>query len=191
LPLLSERIAIVAPPAPAARYATESECTRAEYEEIYLLQRAGPQKRAKSTGWVSTEPQHRRVIITRNALPRIARPSSSKEAQMGSWRSYLLVLVALVLSGCGSVKIRQIVQDPVRYHNKNVRVDGLVTRSTGIIVAGAYTVDDGTGRITVLSNRPVPPRGAKVSVNGTVQSGVSLMGRTFGTTLRERDVRVR
>jgi hypothetical protein len=102
-----------------------------------------------------------------------------------------VVVSALVISACGSVKIRQIVNDPVRYHNKNVRVDGTVTRSTGIIVAGAYTVDDGTGRITVLSNRPVPPRGANVSVKGTVQSGVSLLGRTFGTTLRENEVKVR
>jgi hypothetical protein len=97
----------------------------------------------------------------------------------------------LILSGCGSVKIRQIVQDPMRYNNKDVSVEGKVTRSVGVIVAGAYTVDDGTGKITVISNRPVPPSGADVKVKGTVQSGVSLMGRSFGTTLRERDVDIR
>jgi hypothetical protein len=104
---------------------------------------------------------------------------------------WLTVLGGLVLSGCGSVKIRQIVQDPVRYNNKDVSVQGRVTRSVGIIVAGAYTVDDGTGKITVISNRPVPPNGADVRVKGTVQSGVTLMGRSFGTTLRERDLDIK
>lgn len=110
---------------------------------------------------------------------------------MKRWPVLLTVCASLLVSACGSIKIRQIVHDPVRYHNRNVRVAGTVTQSTGVIVAGAYTVDDGTGKILVLSNRPVPPKGAEVKVQGTVQSGVSLLGKTYGTTLRERDVRIR
>jgi hypothetical protein len=102
-----------------------------------------------------------------------------------------IAVCAMLLSACGSVRIRQIVQNPARYENRDVKVEGRVTRSVGLVVAGAYTVDDGTGKITVLSNRPVPPSGADVRVKGTFQSGVSLLGRSFGATIRERDVDVR
>jgi hypothetical protein len=104
---------------------------------------------------------------------------------------WCIVAAAMLLSGCGSVRVRQLVQNPARYENRDVKVEGRVTRSVGVIVAGAYTVDDGTGKITVLSNRAVPPPGADVRVKGTFQSGVSLLGRSFGATIRERDVDVR
>ena len=98
---------------------------------------------------------------------------------------------SLFISACGSTRIRHINDDPARYNNRDVKVEGRVTRSVGAIVAGAYTVDDGTGKITVISTRPVPPPGAEVRVKGRVQSGVNIMGRSFGTTLRERDVDVK
>ena len=91
----------------------------------------------------------------------------------------------LFLTGCGSIKINRILVDPARYHNKRVSVEGTVTNSYGALVAGAYQVDDGTGRIYVLSNRPVPAKGARVRVDGAVQSGVTVMGRSFGATIRE------
>ena len=108
-------------------------------------------------------------------------------------RKWLWITVAgsLFLSACGSTRIRHIVQDPARYDNRDVQVEGRVTRSVGAVVAGAYTVEDGTGSITVISTRPVPPPGAEVRVKGRVQSGVNIMGRSFGTTLRERDVDVK
>ena len=100
-------------------------------------------------------------------------------------------LLLLALTGCGTVKIRQLVHNPSRYQNRTVHIEGQVTRATGAIVAGAYQVDDGTGRITVLSIRPIPPKGANVRVKGEFTSGVQVLNRSFGNVIREQDVDVR
>ena len=103
-----------------------------------------------------------------------------------------LVAGALLLAGCTqSVRISRLVNDPYRYQNRNVRVSGTVTRSVNAVVAGGYQVDDGTGTIVVLSNQQPPRQGTRVTVDGRVQSGVAVLGRNFGTTLRERDRRIR
>jgi hypothetical protein len=93
--------------------------------------------------------------------------------------------VALFLTGCGTVKIGRVLSDPYHYHNRNVRVEGNVTHSFGAFTAGGYQIDDGTGKIIVISNRGVPSKGARVKVSGTVTSGVTVMGRSFGTAIRE------
>ena len=100
-------------------------------------------------------------------------------------------MLLVALTGCGSVKIRQLVNNPSRYQNRTVRIEGNVTRATGAVVAGAYQVDDGTGKITVLSMRPVPPKGANVRVKGEFTSGIQVLNRSFGNVIREEDVDVR
>jgi hypothetical protein len=106
-------------------------------------------------------------------------------------KALFAAVLAAVLSSCGPVKIRKIVANPGHYHNREVRVSGVVTRSHSVPIAGYYQVDDGTGTIHVLSNGPAPPQGVDVTVKGTVTSGVTVMGRGFGTALREREHRVR
>jgi hypothetical protein len=99
---------------------------------------------------------------------------------------------AMLLSSCGgSVKIGNIIANPTKYQNRNVTVNGTVTNSFGAIVAGVYQVQDDTGTIYVISSGGIPTKGSRVRVAGTVQSGVTIGGRTFGTTLRQRDVDVR
>jgi len=98
---------------------------------------------------------------------------------------------ALFLSACGTVKIGRILSDPYRYNNRNVRVEGTVTQSAGALATGGYQLDDGTGKIVVLSTRGVPSKGARVKVSGTVTSGVTVMGRSFGTTIRETGHKVK
>lgn len=105
--------------------------------------------------------------------------------------SLLVVPLAFILSGCGTVRIGRILADPARYQNRNVAVEGRVAASVGAFVAGVYEVDDGTGKIYVLSSRGVPTKGALVKVDGTVTPGVNVMGRSFGTTIRERNHKVR
>jgi hypothetical protein len=102
------------------------------------------------------------------------------------------VLAALILlAGCGSVKIRQLVNNPSKYQGRTVRLAGEVTRSTGLIVAGVYEVDDGTGKINILSNKPVPRKGARVAVTGRMQSGINVLGKSIGTVIQEESVSVR
>jgi hypothetical protein len=105
--------------------------------------------------------------------------------------SLIIVPAALLLTGCGSTRIGRIIQDPARYQNRNVTVEGRVTKSIGAFVAGVYEVEDESGKIYVLSSRGVPSTGARVKVEGQVTPGVNVMGRSFGTTIRERDHKVR
>jgi hypothetical protein len=106
--------------------------------------------------------------------------------------SLFIVPVALLLTSCGSTRINRILADPARYQNRNVTVEGRVTNSIGAFVAGVYEVEDESGKIYVLSSRGgVPTKGARVRVSGNVTPGVSVMGKSFGTTIRERDHKVK
>lgn len=105
--------------------------------------------------------------------------------------SFLVIAAGLVISGCGTTRIGRVLSDPMRYQNRNVAVEGTVTSSVGAFVAGLYQVDDGTGKIYVVSNRGVPQKGARVKVSGNVTPGLSFMGKSWGTAIRERDHKVR
>ncbi|HUS07123.1 MAG TPA: hypothetical protein VMZ52_12530 [Bryobacteraceae bacterium] len=103
-----------------------------------------------------------------------------------------VVLTSLILAGCGTTKIGRILNDPMRYANRNVRVEGTVTNVVGAFVAGVYQVQDDTGKIYVLSTgRGTPGKGVRIRVDGNVTQGVNVMGRSFGTTIRETNHKVR
>ena len=92
----------------------------------------------------------------------------------------------LALTGCPSqTTISKINQNPARYHDKEVGLVGRVTDSYGALGTGIYELDDGTGKIWVMTTKGVPSRGARVGVFGRVQTGVSFGGRTYGTVLEE------
>jgi hypothetical protein len=92
----------------------------------------------------------------------------------------------LLLTACGSVRIARIESDPTRFRNRVITVEGRVTTSVGAMGTGAYQVDDGTGRLIVVSRSGVPESGRQVRVRGKVSSGVQIMGRTYGLVLREQ-----
>jgi len=98
------------------------------------------------------------------------------------------LLVALVfLAACPQqVTIAEIKADPGRFSGKEVTISGNVTSSFGALGQGAYEVDDGTGKIWVITESGgVPGQGARVRVSGRVSTGVTFAGRSFGTVLRE------
>ena len=92
----------------------------------------------------------------------------------------LLVMVLasamLVLVGCESKTINQIMAEPQRYANRDVGITGNVTRSFSVLGAGAYQVDDGTGKMWVVAKNNVPREGARVGVKGKIQDGFNLGG---------------
>ena len=102
----------------------------------------------------------------------------------------MAVSALMLLSGCASVKVRQVLNNPARYQGRDVRLNGEVTQSTGLIVTGVYEIDDGTGKLSVLSNHPVPRKGSHVTVTGRMQPGVSVLGQTAGVLLREDSVKI-
>jgi len=102
-----------------------------------------------------------------------------------------LLLAALVLfTACPSqTTISKINADPARYRNKEVAIIGTVRDSYGVMGNGAYEIDDGTGRLWVVTKRGVPSRGARVGAKGRVYTGFNFGGRNFGTVLEETDRR--
>ena len=92
-------------------------------------------------------------------------------------RSVALVVVlagALLSGACAARSINQVLADPGRYRDKEVKLSGAVVDSYGFVGNGAYQIEDNTGKLWVVSNRGVPRKGAKVSVKGTVREGFSL-----------------
>lgn len=109
--------------------------------------------------------------------------------QSSRWMSLVaIVLLSMVVTACPKqTTIEQINQDPGEFRNKDVAIRGEVVNSFGALGQGAYEVDDGTGRIWVITERGVPSRGAEVRLVGRVTSGVTVGGRTFGNVIREKD----
>jgi len=102
----------------------------------------------------------------------------------------LLLAAVLLLTACPSqTTISKINADPARYRNKEVAIVGTVRDSYGALGQGAYELDDGTGRIWVVTRRGVPSRGARVGAKGRVYTGFNYGGRNYGTVLEETDRR--
>ena len=97
--------------------------------------------------------------------------------------SAMLAAVLLFTACPQQTTISKINADPGRYRNKEVGIAGTVKDSYGVLGNGAYEIDDGTGRIWVVTTRGVPSRGSRVGTKGKVYTGYSFGGRSFGTVL--------
>ncbi len=93
-------------------------------------------------------------------------------------------------SGCNSTKISDILADPDNYANKEVSVSGTVTEKYWVdilgISAGAYQVDDGSGKIWVITAQEPPEEGKKASAKGFVETAGKIGNRTFGTVIVDK-----
>ena len=107
---------------------------------------------------------------------------------------FLSIILAgvLALTACPSkTTISKINQDPGRYRDKQVGLIGTVTNSYGALGNGVYELDDGTGRIWVVTTHGVPSRGSRVGVSGRVYTGIQYDGRNYGLGLKEEDRRTK
>ena len=92
-------------------------------------------------------------------------------------RSVLLTVLSVSLlasAACASKTVNQIIADPSRYRNHEVRLSGAVVDSYSLANRGAYKIDDGTGQLWVVSDRGVPRKSARVTVKGTIREGFNL-----------------
>ncbi len=105
----------------------------------------------------------------------------------------ILLAAVLGLTACPSqTNIGKITAEPDRYMDKEVGIVGRVTDSYGVpFVGGAYELDDGTGKIWVITQHGTPSRGARVGVKGRVYTGATIRGRNVGMAIREEDRRVK
>ncbi len=92
----------------------------------------------------------------------------------------LAVSVAVLLAGCkGATPIKRLLDDPSQFDGKTVEIAGKVTASIGVLGAGAYRVDDGTGRLVVISKDGGAPReGAEVAVKGVFRAAFTFQTET-------------
>jgi hypothetical protein len=104
-----------------------------------------------------------------------------------------IALLSLALTGCPErIRIGDISSDPGRFYDKEVTVGGRVVRSYGAVGAGVYEIDDGTGKLWVVTEKyGVPSKDSYIGVTGKVVSGVTWGGRNYGNGMRETRRRTR
>jgi hypothetical protein len=113
-------------------------------------------------------------------------------------RVALTLILAAGLSACAvtlrNPRIADLRENPGRYQDRTVNVEGVVTTSWGVPLMPFrfYKVDDGTGEVTVLSQGSrMPTRGARVKVRGRVEDVAVFGGTPVGLHLREEHLSVR
>lgn len=87
------------------------------------------------------------------------------------------------LTGCNKElplsTVKQLMDDPGAYDHKLVHVAGNVQGALSLMGYGAYTLDDGTGTITIVTKENGAPReGTKVGVEGEFRKAFTLGIRT-------------
>ena len=115
------------------------------------------------------------------------------------WIALALLVSASILtvSGCKDERtmISKILQRPDRYEGHEVRIAGEVTKtySVNLLIAeaGAYQLDDGSGKLWVITRTGVPHEGQEVGLKGKVGSGFRLGSEAFGVVVREEERRTR
>ena len=98
--------------------------------------------------------------------------------QRGTSRNIVIAFLAILLfAGCGSLMatpIKKILENPRVYDSKSVTVSGEVTELFSLIVIKYFVVKDSTGEIIVVTQKPLPQKGSRITVKGTVQEAFSL-----------------
>ena len=86
----------------------------------------------------------------------------------------VLSVSALASAACASRTVNQVLADPSRYRDREVKLSGSVVDSFSLVNRGAYRIDDGTGQLWVVSDKGVPRTSARVTVKGTIREGFNL-----------------
>ena len=84
---------------------------------------------------------------------------------MPRWqRTSALILFALAVASCNpSPRIKDILERPTEFEGKAVAVSGTVVEAANVLVLRFYKVDDGTGKIVVVTKKAVPAKGPSVT----------------------------
>ncbi len=93
------------------------------------------------------------------------------------FRSVVLAVLsvsALASAACAARTVNQVLADPSRYRDREVRLSGAVVDSYSLVNRGAYRIDDGTGQLWVVSETGVPRISARVTVKGRIREGFNL-----------------
>ncbi|MEK7730013.1 MAG: hypothetical protein AAB354_16520 [candidate division KSB1 bacterium] len=107
--------------------------------------------------------------------------------------AHAALMLALVLSACAGagMKIRDLSDNPEKYHDRPVVVKGKVVSTFAIplLSQSLVKVADETGEIWVKPQGRVPFEGEKITVRGKLKIGLTLANRNFGVIVYEDEVR--
>ena len=114
---------------------------------------------------------------------RTHRPRLSRRGTPAPW------LLGFVLSAaCASLlatKIGDIQKAPGQYDGRSVTIAGKVTGTHNLVFVKYYEVEDGTGRIPVVTESALPNEGDRVTVKGKVNQAFSVGSTHFVVIVEE------
>jgi hypothetical protein len=105
-------------------------------------------------------------------------------------RISLFLLLLILFAGCSSLfstPIGKILENPRDYADKTVTISGEVTGAFGILIIKYFTLKDSTGEIAVITDKPLPKTGTKLTVKGTVKEAFSLGDRSLVVIVENKD----
>jgi hypothetical protein len=100
-------------------------------------------------------------------------------------KSIAVILVAIIIAAGvwyyktnieGITFIGKILKDPKVYEGKMLTIKGTVTERVSFMIMKYFKLKDRTGEIMVITEKPLPSVGAKISVQGMVHDAFSLGG---------------
>jgi len=111
---------------------------------------------------------------------------TTRIARLAAAVSLVALLAGCKSSGMPVTSIKALLDDPTRFDKQTVRISGEVTHSLGILGYGAYEVDDGTGKLPVVTQENGAPRdGAKVGVEGEFRAAFTLGNTTVAAIVEK------
>jgi hypothetical protein len=101
-----------------------------------------------------------------------------------------LLLILVLFAGCSSLfstPIGKILENPRDYADKTVTVSGEVTGAFGLLIIKYFTLKDSTGEIAVITDKPLPRTGTKLTVKGAVKEAFSLGDKSLVVIVENKD----
>ena len=95
--------------------------------------------------------------------------------------------LVLMAGHVNSASIKEIINDPRTYVDRTVTVEGDVTGVLSLLVFKYFPISDGTGRINVVTERPLPRQGQKIKVIGKVKEVIALGRDTLLVLMEEKE----
>lgn len=103
----------------------------------------------------------------------------------------VLVAACLFVTGCDrlapATPIQDVLKAPATFEGKDIWLKGTVKDITKIPLVDikAYTLRDGTGEITVVTDQALPAQGVELRLQGRVESAAIIAGQSLGLRVRE------
>ena len=84
---------------------------------------------------------------------------------------FIGLIIFLLLSNCSSstTKINEITNHPRKYVDKEVSVNGAITDVFSLAIVHYFEIQDETGKIFVVTTKPLPKVGEKLKIKGQVK----------------------